>query len=95
MPIFAAIYHRSINCYSCDWSYDVESSHRKQRSELRKWQMRRRKHRRLRLASESELLEQTRLSVEYSKQLLRDTQNVLAENVRLRRQLGKLLRNSN
>jgi hypothetical protein len=60
--------------------------------------MRGNNHRRRRLASKSELLEQTRLSVEYSKQLLRDTRNVLAENVRLRRQLEKLrkvLRNSN
>jgi hypothetical protein len=44
----------------------------------------------MRFATESELLEQTRLSVEYSKQLLRDTQNVLAENALLRKQLWKL-----
>jgi hypothetical protein len=60
--------------------------------------MQRRKHKRLRFASESELLEQTRLSVEYSEQLRRDTENVLAENARLRKQLIKLrkvLHNSN
>src|ERR1039457_4726240 len=105
-PNPAAIYRRSINCYSCNRAYVAVGgrgqgqvvSHRKQQSELRKWLMQRRKHKRLRFASESELLEQTRLSVEYSKQLLRDTQNVLAENALLREHLWKLrkhLRNSN
>ena len=57
--------------------------------------MRKSKHTKLRLATKSELLEQARLAVEDSRQLLRDTKKVIAENERLRRQLRKLLRNSN
>ncbi len=57
--------------------------------------MRKSKHTKLRLATKSELLEQARLAVEDSRQLLRDTKKVIAENERLRRQLRKLLRDSN
>jgi hypothetical protein len=49
----------------------------------------------MRLAVESELMEHARLSIEYSRQLLRDTENVIAENARLRRKLTKLVRDLN
>ena len=41
------------------------------------------------------MLESIRIAVADSKQLLRDTKKVIAENGRLRKKLKKLLRNSN
>jgi hypothetical protein len=56
--------------------------------------MQRKGHRRRRLADELERVEQTCLVIETSKQLLRDSKKVLAENQRLRKQMRELFRNS-
>jgi hypothetical protein len=57
--------------------------------------MQRKTHRRKRLTGDPQLLESIRIAVADSRQLLRDTKIVLAENALLRKQLKKLLRNSN
>ncbi|MGA2139099.1 MAG: hypothetical protein ABSH14_09595 [Verrucomicrobiia bacterium] len=57
--------------------------------------MQRKTHRRKRLTGDPQLLESIRIAVADSKQLLRDTKKVIAENGRLRKKLKKLLRNSN
>jgi transcriptional regulator of met regulon len=57
--------------------------------------MQRRKHKRLRFATESELLEQTRLVTETAKDVVRDLKKVMAESHRIRKLSQKARRNSN
>jgi hypothetical protein len=57
--------------------------------------MQRKRHRRRRPLVKLALLEERRLLVETSKQLLRENNKVASENIRLRKQLDKLARKSN